>query len=54
MPCFVCFRMEVNMAQDIFAGVLCALVLAVGVWSWWSDSHGTSKKNDKNKEKESN
>lgn len=54
MPCFVCFRMEVNMAQDIFAGVLCVLVLAVGVWSWWSDSHGTSKKNDKNKEKESN
>lgn len=39
------------MGQDIFAGVLCVLVLAVGIWSWWSDSHDSSKKKDKEKRK---
>ena len=25
------------MGQDIFAGVLCLIVIAAGVWGWWID-----------------
>lgn len=37
------------MAQNIFIGVLCAVVLAAGVWGWWIDN-GRTDKEDEEKE----
>lgn len=29
---------KIDMGMDIFAGFLCVLVLASGVWGWWIDN----------------
>ncbi len=34
------------MAQNIFIGVLCVVVLAAGVWGWWIDNGRTDKKGE--------
>lgn len=29
------------MGQHIFAGVLCVIALAAGIWAWWVDNGGS-------------
>lgn len=35
------------MGQNIFAGILCVIVLAAAVWCWWIDNGGSFGKRDK-------
>ena len=35
------------MGQNILMGVLCAVVLGVGIWGWWFDNGGSFKKDDR-------
>ena len=39
--------MDIYMVQNIFVGVLCVIVLAAGVWSWWVDNRGSFEKEEK-------
>lgn len=31
-------------AMDIFVGAMFVFVMAVGIWSWWMENIGSSKK----------
>lgn len=40
------------MAQNIFIGVLCVVVLVAGVWGWWIDNGKSDKENEKNENRQ--